>query len=102
MKMYVGNLSRDVSEADLRQEFLHYGNVTSISVAKDRNSGQSRGFAFVEMETRAEGEAAIKGLRGKILKNHILDVTELHPQVNNWRSSGRYERKGGGGRRRRF
>jgi len=53
MKMYVGNLSRDVSEADLRQEFLHYGNVTSISVAKDRNSGQSRGFAFVEMETRA-------------------------------------------------
>jgi len=78
--IYVGNLSREVTEAELRQEFLAFGKVTSVRVAKDRRSGQSKGFAFVEMPSQAEGQAAIAGLKGKTLRERTLDVTESHPR----------------------
>jgi len=78
--IYVGNLSREVTEAELRQEFLTFGRVTSVRVVKDRRSGQSKGFAFVEMPSQAEGQAAIAGLKGKTLRDRTLDVTEAHPR----------------------
>jgi len=78
--IYVGNLSRDVTEAELKQEFLAFGKVTSVRVAKDRRSGQSKGFAFVEMPVQAEAEAAIAGLKGKTLKERTLDVGEARPR----------------------
>lgn len=80
MDIYVGNLSRDVTEAELKQEFLAFGKVTSVRVAKDRRSGQSKGFAFVEMPVQAEAEAAIAGLKGKTLKERTLDVGEARPR----------------------
>jgi len=96
MNIYVGNLSRYVTEDELRQEFEPFGQVVSVSIIKDRYSGQSRGFGFVEMATKAEGQAAIEGLKGKLLNDRTLDVNEARPRSEGRRSSG----FGGGGRRR--
>jgi RNA recognition motif-containing protein len=90
MNIYIGNLSRDVTEEDLRQAFGAYGQVSSAAVIRDRVSGESRGFGFVEMSARAEAEAAISALNGKELKGRPMNVSEARP-----RSEGR---KGGGGR----
>ena len=68
MNIYVGNLSYKVTEEDLKEAFEAFGQVGSASVVKDRYSGESRGFGFVEMPTKAEAEAAIEGLNGKELK----------------------------------
>jgi len=65
MKIYVGNLSYEVTEEDLRQEFASFGEVTSVSVITDKYSGRPKGFAFVEMSSVSEGQAAISGLNGK-------------------------------------
>jgi RNA recognition motif-containing protein len=106
MNLYVGNLSRDVSEDELRQEFLPFGKVISVSIIKNKNNGESKGFAFVEMETKAEGEAAIAGLHRKTLKDRILDVSEASPRTDNrgghrgGGSGGRFNRGSSGGRRR--
>jgi len=78
--IYVGNLSRDVTEAELRQEFLAFGKVTSVRLARDRRSGLSKGFAFVEMREQSEGEAAIAGLKGRTLRDRTLDVGEARPR----------------------
>ncbi len=78
--IYVGNLSREVTEGELKQEFLAFGRVTSVRVVKDRRSGQSKGFAFVEMPSQSEGQAAIAGLKGRTLRDRTLDVTESHPR----------------------
>jgi RNA recognition motif-containing protein len=88
MNIYAGNLSRDVTDEDLRQAFEAFGQVTSATVIKDKFSGESRGFGFVEMSVKAEAEAAIAGLNGKELKGRPLNVNEARP-----RSEGR---KGGG------
>ena len=80
MDIYVGNLSREVTEGELRQEFLAFGRVTSVRVAKERRSGQSKGFAFVEMPSEPEGQAAIAGLKGRTLRDRTLDVTEARPR----------------------
>jgi RNA recognition motif-containing protein len=96
MNIYVGNLSRYVTEDELRQEFEPFGQVVSVSIIKDRYSGQSRGFGFVEMATKAEGQAAIDGLKGKLLNDRTLDVNEARPRSEGRRSGG----FGGGGRRR--
>ena len=93
MNIYVGNLSREVTEDELRQEFTAFGEVTSVSMIKDKYSGQSRGFAFVEMPSKSEGEAAIAGLKGKTLKDRTLDVNEARPRTET-RGGGSY----GGGR----
>ncbi len=74
MKIYVGNLSSEVTEQDLRQEFEAFGGVDSVSVITDKYSGRSKGFAFVEMSSVSEGQAAITGLNGKTLKERTLTV----------------------------
>ena len=92
MNIYVGNLSYDLTEADLQEAFQAFGQVASASIIKDKFSGRSRGFAFVEMPTEAEAKAAIEGLNDKDLKGRALRVNEARP-----RSEGR---QGGGGERR--
>jgi cold-inducible RNA-binding protein len=94
MNIYVGNLSYDVTEDELRQEFAAFGEVESVSIITDKHSGRSKGFGFVEMKTKSEAEAAIAGLKGKSLNDRELDVNEARPRTDN-RSSGSY----GGGRR---
>jgi RNA recognition motif-containing protein len=97
MNIYVGNLSTDVTEGELREEFKPFGEVTSVSIIKDRYSGVSRGFGFVEMASKPEAEAAIAGLKGKTLKDRTLDISEARP-----RSDSRGGGFGGRGRQRRY
>ncbi|MFC2002938.1 RNA recognition motif domain-containing protein [Chloroflexota bacterium] len=99
MNIYVGNLSREVTEDELRQEFTAFGQVTSASIIKDRYSGQSRGFGFVEMSSESEAQAAITGLKGKTLKERTLDVNEARPRSDS-RGGGSYG--GGRGKQRRY
>jgi RNA recognition motif-containing protein len=95
MKVYVGNLPYDVTEEELRQEFISFGQVTSINIVKDRVSGRPKGFGFVEMASKSESDAAIAGLNGKKLKERTIVVAEARPET---RSSGSYgDRRGGGG-----
>lgn len=88
MNIYIGNLSREVTEDELRQAFEAFGQVTSVNVIKDRYSGESRGFGFVEMATKSEAQAAITGLNGTSLGERTLSVSEARPRT-----------EGGGGRR---
>jgi RNA recognition motif-containing protein len=76
MNIYVGNLSFNASEDDLNQAFAAFGAVTSASIIKDKFTGQSRGFGFVEMPNAEEGKAAIQGMNGKDLKGRTLTVNE--------------------------
>jgi len=105
MKIYVGNLSFDVTEEELRQEFASFGEVASVSIPTDKYSGRPRGFAFVEMSSVSEGQAAITALNGKILKERTLTVDAARPRSDN-RGGGSYGgRRGGGfdrGRKRRY
>ncbi len=94
MNIYVGNLSREVAEEDLRQAFGAFGEVASASVIKDKFSGEPRGFGFVEMPAKAEAQAAIEGLNGKDLKGQTLNVNEARPRTEGRRGGG----GGGGGR----
>jgi RNA recognition motif-containing protein len=80
MNIYVGNLALNVSEGDLQQAFEAFGEVTTAKIIKDKYSGESRGFGFVEMESGAEGQAAIQGLNGKELKGLMIKVNEARPQ----------------------
>ena len=89
MNIYVGNLAREVTEEELRQEFGAFGQVVAVNIIKDKYSGQPRGFGFVEMATRAEGQAAIDGLKGKLLRERTLDVGEARPRSEGRRSGGR-------------
>jgi len=95
VNIYVGNLSRDVTEDDLREAFGAFGQVASANIIKDRFSGESKGFGFVEMPEKAEAQAAIAGLNGKDLKGRTLNVNEARP-----RTEGRGDRGGRGGGRR--
>ncbi|MCJ7662805.1 MAG: RNA-binding protein [Desulfobacterales bacterium] len=95
MNIYVGNLSFDVTEEGLRQAFEAYGQVESATIVKDKFSGQSRGFGFVEMPTKAEAASAISGLNGKDLNGRTLNVNEARPRSDDRRGQG----GGGGGRR---
>src|SRR5215510_955701 len=90
MKLYVGNLSFATSGQDLEQLFAQAGTVESASVVEDRETGRSRGFGFVEMATKEEGEAAISQFNGKELSGRALKVNEAKP---------REPRSGGGGGR---
>ncbi len=95
MNIYVGNLSRDVTEEDLRQAFEAFGKVESVNIIKDKFSGKSRGFGFVEMPAKAEAEAAIADLNGKEIKGRPIKVNEARPRPEGRRGGGRR----GGGRR---
>ena len=89
MKLYVGNLSFQTSSEELQQLFSQAGTVESASVVEDRDTGRSRGFGFVEMSTKEEGEAAIAQFNGKEVNGRALNVNEAKPREN---------RGGGGGR----
>ena len=80
MNVYVGNLSYDLSEEDLKTAFEEYGEVTSAKIISDRYSGRSKGFGFVEMTSDDEGKAAIEGLSGKELGGRAIVVNEARPR----------------------
>ncbi len=80
MRIYVGNLSFDTSEADLQATFQAYGTVGSANVVTDRESDRSRGFGFVEMDDNSEAEAAIQAMNGKDLQGRSLTVNEARPR----------------------
>ena len=83
MKIYVGNLSYEVTEEELRQEFEAFGEVTSVDIITDKYTGRPRGFGFIEMASVSEGQAAITGLNGKTLKERTLTVNAARPRSDN-------------------
>ena len=95
MKLYVGNLSFSSTEGDLTELFSQVGTIQSARLMTDRDTGQSRGFGFVELSDRSEGEAAITKFNGHELNGRALKVNEAKPQEN--RSGGGGSRGGGGG-----
>jgi cold-inducible RNA-binding protein len=100
MKLYVGNLSYEVSDQDLRQTFEPFGQVESATIIKDKYSGQSKGFGFVEFASKSEGQAAIEGVNGKELKGRTLNVNEARPREDRGGQGGYGGGRGGdrGGR----
>ncbi len=96
MKIYVGNLAFDVTEDELTAEFGTYGKVESVAIPTDRISGRPRGFAFVDMPSKSEAEAAIAGLNGKTFRDRTIVVNESRPRPDN-RGGGSYGDRGGGG-----
>jgi RNA recognition motif-containing protein len=96
MNIYVGNLSYELTEEELQQAFEAFGQVESAKIIKDAYTGRSRGFGFVEMPSKDEGEAAVNGLNGTELKGRTLKVSEARPRREGGRRGGR---GGGGGRR---
>ncbi|MFC2006333.1 RNA recognition motif domain-containing protein [Chloroflexota bacterium] len=105
MKIYVGNLPFTVTEEELRQEFEPCGGVTSVDIIMDKYSGQPKGFAFVEMASVSEGQAAITGLNGKTIKERTLNVNAARPRAESRGGWSHGDRRGGGfsgGRQRRY
>jgi cold-inducible RNA-binding protein len=106
MKIYVGNLSYETTEQDLKQEFEAFGAVDTVSVITDKHSGRPKGFAFIEMSSKSEGETAITNLNGKMLDERTIVVNEARPRTDNRSGGGYGGRKGGssygGGRQRRY
>ena len=100
MNIYVGNLSRDVVESDLKEAFQAFGEVQTASIIKDKFTSESRGFGFVEMPNKDEAEKAIAGLNGKDLKGRNLTVNEARPRTDRPRTGGGFGGGGGGGSRR--
>lgn len=94
MNIFVGNLSRDATEEDLRQAFAAFGQVDKVSVLKDKFTGEPRGFGFVEMANKTEAQAAIAGLNQKEIKGRALTVNEARPREDRGNRGG-----GGGGNR---
>jgi RNA recognition motif-containing protein len=98
MKLYVGNLSFNTSENELQTLFGEVGTVESCRIITDRDTGRSRGFGFVEMSSKAEGQAAIDTLGGKEIDGRALTVNEAKPQENRGGGGGGGRGGGGGGR----
>ncbi len=88
MNIYVGNLSNTVSENDLREAFQAFGEVSRASVIKDKFSGESRGFGFIEMPKREEADKAISMLNGRDLKGRSAKVNEAKPRTDSPRTGG--------------
>ncbi|MCR9293937.1 MAG: RNA-binding protein [bacterium] len=88
MNIYVGNLSFNATEEDLENAFGEYGEVTSVNIIKDRDTGRSRGFAFVEMRDGKSAQDAIEGVNLKEIQGRSVTVNEARP---------REDRRGGGG-----
>jgi RNA recognition motif-containing protein len=95
MKLYVGNIPRQATEEELREAFIPYGEVASVAVIKDKFTGESRGFAFVEMPSDTEAQAAIAGMHGKDWKGRTLTVNEARPKEPREPRFGGGERRGG-------
>ena len=83
MNIYVGNLTTKSTEDDLKQAFEAFGQVSSVTIIKDKFSQESRGFAFVEMPTKTEAESAVAGLNGTDLLGNTLNVNEARPRNDN-------------------
>ena len=98
MNIYVGNLSYEMTEEDLKEAFEAFGEVESVRILKDAYSGRSKGFGFVEMASNAEAQSAIDGLNNKELKGRTLTVNKARPRTENRGGRGGF---GGGGRGRR-
>ncbi len=97
MNIYVGNLSFNATENDLEDAFSEYGNVRSVNIIKDRDTGRSRGFAFVEMNDAKEGRDAIEGINLQEIAGRPVTVNEARPREDRRGGGG-----GGGGRRDRW
>jgi RNA recognition motif-containing protein len=95
VNIYVGNLSREATEADVREAFQAFGQVATVTIIKDKFSGEPRGFGFVEMPAKTEAEAAIAGMNGKDLRGRALTVNEARPRAE---GGGNRDRRGGGRR----
>jgi RNA recognition motif-containing protein len=89
MNIFVGSLAREATEDDLKQAFEAFGNVDTVTIIKDKVSGESKGFAFVEMPVLAEAQAAMTALNGKDLKGRAMTVNEAKPRTENRNSGGR-------------
>jgi len=89
MNIYVGNLSNEVTRADLQQAFEAFGRVISTKIIEDKYTGVSKGFGFVEMPTKSEALSAIAGLNGKELMGQVLKVNEARPRPENRLGGGR-------------
>jgi RNA recognition motif-containing protein len=94
MNIYVGNLSYDATDETIREAFESFGQVTSARVIKDKYSGQSRGFGFVEMLEQVQAQAAIKSLNGKELLGKQMSVNEARPRTDQGRQGGRMDYSG--------
>jgi RNA recognition motif-containing protein len=95
MNIYVGNLSYEVTEEDLKEAFEGFGQIESVKIIKDNYTGRSKGFGFVEMSNNADAQSAIDGLNDKELKGRTLKVNTARPRTENRGGRGGY----GGGRR---
>ncbi len=95
MNIYVGNLSYTLTEDELKKAFEAYGQVTSASIIKDRDTGRSKGFGFVEMANSTEANAAITGMNGKELSGRAINVSQARPRTE----GAPPPRSGGGGGR---
>ena len=98
MRIYVGNLPYGVTEDDLKDLFAAHGQVDSSAVIRDKFSGQSKGFGFIEMPNKAEADAAIGALNGTDLQGRRLNVNEARPMQEGWKRDSRGGGGGGGGR----
>jgi len=102
VKIYVGNLSYDTNESSLRNTFSTFGQVSSVSIVMDHYTGKCKGFAFIDMASKDEAEAAIAGLNGKVLNSRNIKVDKATPRNDN-RSGAQNSRNNrggfGGGRR---
>ena len=97
MKIYIGNMSYETTEDNIRQAFESFGEVTSVNVITDRETGRPKGFGFVEMSSDTEGQAAIDGLNSTDMNGRTVSVNVARPRVERGGGGG-----GGGGGRRRY
>jgi RNA recognition motif-containing protein len=88
MNIYIGNMSFDTTEAQLRQAFEGFGAVSTVNIITDKFSGEPRGFAFVEMSAQNEATAAISGMNGQELNGRALNVNEAKPRVQSGNRNG--------------
>jgi RNA recognition motif-containing protein len=96
MNLYVGNLAYRLTEDQLRAAFEEFGSVSSCTIIKDKVTGQSKGFGFLEMPERSEAEAAINNLNGRDLMGRKINVNEARPRENRPAGSSRSQSYGGG------
>ena len=102
MNIYVGNLSPDVTDEAIRGTFVSFGEVTSARVIKDKYTGQSRGFGFVEMSVQSQAQTAIKSLNGKELLGKQISVNEARARADQGRTRGQGGQMDYSGRRNRY
>jgi RNA recognition motif-containing protein len=88
MRIYVGNMNYDTTEEELQEAFEAYGQVDSVSIITDRNTGRAKGFGFVEMSNDEEAKAAMEGLNGQEFMGRTLNVNEARPRSENSRGRG--------------